>query len=1795
MRGAGRRDGPGGDEPTPAPQPAGRQPLSDARRERRQFITHNAVAGAGTIVAGVLGLLLQALVSHHFKPAQFGSAFAVFTFFTVLTQPAAGFGRMVAWSTSRELATGDGSTPKSSNLLRSTNRRLLVVGGILVLLFTVGSPVIADFLHVPVSFVILGAVGVPFMLSTAPLLASLQGEQRWLPWSALSVAIAAGRVVCVFLLVLLFGITGVVAGISLAAAVIYVVALFMVWPALQRATGPTDWRPQRNFLIVSIASTLAVAVLMGCDVLLVQHFFSRAAGGQFSAVTVTSRALFFAMGSVTSVLFPKVAARQASARSTTTVVFSSVVVGLIGGLLGLLVFSAGSDIILRSFAGRAYVGGAGYIGWYALGMPLLASVVMLSNSLQSLADLKLLWVLIPGALLKPLLIIFFHDSLLTVAIVSDISIGILFVALAATYVIQERRRLGRAAVPSPARPLGAAMPPPLPVASIAATSTAAASMALPMPESATVAVALSEPPPPPAPRARIRLRRPDLSVMRRRSWWRSLIDRPRAVIAGLAVLGLVVRHAWISTVPLATGDWHWPDRQRLLEYFPWPSVWDGTLGLGGENRFVSAFRYPVAFISGLFATLGATWTFIEQVLYFIPFAVLLPVSGWLLAREIMGRTRWALLTPILLLGNAYFLLESDGEIPLTLAEVVSMLVLIAFIRTMRRRSLGWAAITGLGLGVTAAFDIRPAYLCALLMAMYFVVLLIVEHGWALLGRRVVLGAVAGAVFLGSQAFWMVPLLTYHGNAGFPTPQAPDFNILTLAHGLTGVSAFWTGGAPAQLVQAPLNPAFMILPLLALAPLLARRLRPEVLWLTAAALLFAFFAKTDTAPLGGVYDWMYLHVPGWKLFREGSKFLYIVGLAYAILIPIALASFVEWARSRPKHSSRMLSRGAAMVALAGVVALSCSTVAVMESGALGSTTVGTSEPASFAALSNVLASDSRPGAVLWFGQPLTNSPTVNHHFLIASPTHPAVNLTGSFSSTKINQRDPFQLYCANNLVPFCYVDPTLFPYLTQATGAGYVVVPGGANAGSLRLGITRTWLASQMQAMFGAPTTLGSGDTALLVWRMPSPRATVSSSPAIALVDSGTWSTPAALPALQALNLPVAYRQSFDSVHYPVAPSGLADTVRVLPQTSTGCQGSSGGSVGIMAQSTAASVDLTVAGAPQTLPLLAATSNLSGWGVYGPVSIAGGSLDVSATNGDVTVGPCIAWSSLAATALAGHTDPVSGSTVGANGEQVTASSGGTVGSWVELRRYYDPGWRLDGRKPTTLGDGLFNLYHLTPAQATAAKLDFSFSTIPWEHVGQAIAVIVVVASLVLVVVDRRRRQGVPVPEPAPLPMLAPSPAARWIAGVGLGVLAFTALAVTIEWLGLPSGVPATSIASDPYATDVGYGALAVALLLLSLAVRVVTHVARSRHGEETEVERRTAVTARMGFAATLMLALTVLMSACGSSPGDLQSLLSEAGQAGSLAPSIQGSAIDDAVLQRASRDPALCIADYTTALQAYPDDAAIYVGRGDCYVNGGQNAGAAIHDYQQAIALSPPDGGLYLKLAVADRVAGNYYAAISDYQQAASVPSATAGQLLSAIDGLVHLGDIPDAKAMYANAIALQPQSAMLHVAAAAIQTAQGNNDGAALELDNALQLATDKAQTASVLGQVCHTEVLAHRYTQAASDCATAAQLSGGGAGAEDDLSAAALALGDLPGALKAINLSIGTFISGVGPYAQTEGVDGFGLSNLYSARGWIDVQMHNVTAGIADFQAALAALPPGTGPDARARIKAYITTAKAD
>jgi O-antigen/teichoic acid export membrane protein len=58
-----------------------------ATLEEERILTQNAIVGAGTIIAGLLGVAFQILVSHRLPPSAFGDVFTVLTVLTLIGLP----------------------------------------------------------------------------------------------------------------------------------------------------------------------------------------------------------------------------------------------------------------------------------------------------------------------------------------------------------------------------------------------------------------------------------------------------------------------------------------------------------------------------------------------------------------------------------------------------------------------------------------------------------------------------------------------------------------------------------------------------------------------------------------------------------------------------------------------------------------------------------------------------------------------------------------------------------------------------------------------------------------------------------------------------------------------------------------------------------------------------------------------------------------------------------------------------------------------------------------------------------------------------------------------------------------------------------------------------------------------------------------------------------------------------------------------------------------------------------------------------------------------------------------------------------------------------------------------------------------------------------------------------------------------------------------------------------------------------------------------------------------------------
>jgi len=418
-----------------------------------RLVAHNLIVGAGTIAAGVLGVAFQSLASHQLHPADYGAVFAVVTLITFIGLPASAFTLLMARETSRGLASGQQAA--SATLLGRGNRALLLIGMAIAGTVVVGTPALSTFFNVPYELLWAAALGIPFGLALPLLLGELQGQQRFIAYTVLTIGQAAIKLIMAVGLGLVLGPLGIVGGITVATVVVYVVALRLLRRKLSIRPNLSWWRPAVGYLAVILPSTAAVGVLLSSDVLLVKHFFPTQAAGQYAAVAALGRAIFWGASAVAIVLFPKITFRRSQGKSGTSLVSASLILVGIGGLAGYLLLSVASKWLLSAFAGTGYAGASGYLAWYSIGMLLLGAAAVLIATQQSRGRPDFLAVLLPLSTMEPFLILVFHQTLTQVVQIVDISMLILLSGLVGLYLLQERRSPDRDAF---APGLGTALP-----------------------------------------------------------------------------------------------------------------------------------------------------------------------------------------------------------------------------------------------------------------------------------------------------------------------------------------------------------------------------------------------------------------------------------------------------------------------------------------------------------------------------------------------------------------------------------------------------------------------------------------------------------------------------------------------------------------------------------------------------------------------------------------------------------------------------------------------------------------------------------------------------------------------------------------------------------------------------------------------------------------------------------------------------------------------------------------------------------------------------------------------------------------------------------------------------------------------------------------------------------------------------------------------------------------------------------------------------------------------------------------
>ena len=183
----------------------------------------------------------------------------------------------------------------------------------------------------------------------------------------------------------------------------------------------------------TLFASLAITLFLTVDVILARHFFSESVSGEFAAVAVLGKIIYYAIGPVISVMFPLISARAANGTSHVLPLLGSLAMVFgVGSLIGFIFIMFPVFILNTLFDGK-YLNGASYLGTYSLFMTIFSINSVLTHFLLAISYFRPMWLLFCLSAFAGILMILFHGSI-SQLIWINVSVSFLYFVVVSTLV-----------------------------------------------------------------------------------------------------------------------------------------------------------------------------------------------------------------------------------------------------------------------------------------------------------------------------------------------------------------------------------------------------------------------------------------------------------------------------------------------------------------------------------------------------------------------------------------------------------------------------------------------------------------------------------------------------------------------------------------------------------------------------------------------------------------------------------------------------------------------------------------------------------------------------------------------------------------------------------------------------------------------------------------------------------------------------------------------------------------------------------------------------------------------------------------------------------------------------------------------------------------------------------------------------------------------------------------------------------------------------------------------------------------
>lgn len=404
------------------------------RLPAQQLLTGSGFFFLSTLIVNAGNYCFNLLLGRLLGPALFADVSLIITLFLFLTFITAGFQQTAAKFAAIHSANGD--TAQLWALRRWLNRRSWLIGLLCCLLVGGAAPFWQSFFHTtsPWLFVIF-AVGLPFYFVQGIDRGLLQGQMRFGLLAASYQAEMWVRLLVGLGLVLVgWAAYGAVLGLTLSIIATWAVAAYgLQQRRVHKEPTATLKTTERQALLAFALPVLLVEISLilinNSDVLLVKRFFDSATAGQYAALALIGRIVFFGTWSVVITMFPLVAQKAQRGEPHRQLLWMSL--GLVAGVSLVIVTATAvaPALILQILFGAAYLPVAPLLWLYALATALFALANVFINYHLALGNRGGAFLALTAGLCQVVLLLLFHATLQQVVMIQVGLMGALLLLL----------------------------------------------------------------------------------------------------------------------------------------------------------------------------------------------------------------------------------------------------------------------------------------------------------------------------------------------------------------------------------------------------------------------------------------------------------------------------------------------------------------------------------------------------------------------------------------------------------------------------------------------------------------------------------------------------------------------------------------------------------------------------------------------------------------------------------------------------------------------------------------------------------------------------------------------------------------------------------------------------------------------------------------------------------------------------------------------------------------------------------------------------------------------------------------------------------------------------------------------------------------------------------------------------------------------------------------------------------------------------------------------------------------------